>query len=77
MKCLNCGSDNMTVVQETNGFSLSGILAAFLFIISLLLLLVNLVAGLLGILIAFLIGTFGRGKSNYAACLNCGKKIRI
>ena len=77
MKCPNCGSDNVAVVQETNGFSLAGILAAFLFIGGLLILLVNLVAGLLTILIAFLIGIFGRGKSNYAACLSCGKKTRI
>lgn len=40
-------------------------------------LLVNLVAGLLTILIAFLVSIFGRGKSNYAACLSCGKKTRI
>ena len=77
MKCLNCGGTDMVVVQETNGFSLVGVLAAFLFLLGLATLLFSPIAGLLTIITSILIGIFGRGKSNYLVCLSCKHKTKV
>ena len=77
MKCLNCGATEMVVVQETNGFSLAGVLAAFLFLVGLATLLAAPVIGLLVIITAVLIGVLGRGKTNYMVCLGCKDKTKI
>lgn len=77
MKCTNCGSTDMVVIQETSGFSLTGLLSAFLFLLGIVALLIAPAFGLLVILVSLIIGIFGRGKSNYLACLACKNKTRI
>jgi len=77
MKCPACDVDEMVVVQETKGFSLSGVLSAFLFLLGLVVLLANLIAGLLIIITSIIIGIFGRGKSNYLVCPSCKNRQKL
>lgn len=77
MKCLNCGSENVAVLQKTNGFSFAGVVAALLFLIGLGALLMAPLIGLLIIITALILGIFGRGKSNYFVCLDCRTQTKI
>ena len=64
-------------VDTTKGFSLMGVLAAVILVGSLFALLYSTGAGLLGILVAVLIATFGRGKDHELVCPLCKHRITL
>lgn len=78
MECPECKKAEMVQVETTKGFSMAGVLAAFIFIASMFMLAFsNIVGGLVGILVAILIGVFGRGKDNELVCPLCKHRITL
>ena len=78
MKCPECQKAEMVQIETNKGFSVAGVLAAFIFLASLFLLAFsNVSGGLIGILIAILIGVFGRGKDHELVCPLCKHRITL
>jgi uncharacterized protein YbaR (Trm112 family) len=78
MKCPECQKAEMVQVQSSKGFSMAGVLAALIFVASLFMLAFsNIAGGLIGVLVAILIGVFGRGKDDELVCPLCKHRITL
>ena len=78
LKCPECQKADMVQIETSKGFSMGGVLAALIFLASLFMLAFsNITGGLIGILVAILIGVFGRGKDHELVCPLCKHRITL
>jgi hypothetical protein len=78
MECPECHKGEMVQIETVKGFSMAGVLAAIIFLASFfMLVLSNITGGLIGIVVAILIGVFGRGKDHELVCPLCKHRITL
>jgi len=72
----SCPKCNVALVaaQKKSSISIAGLIGVLLFIIGLITMLINIVAGILLMILALIISVFGRGSKTIMACPQCGKK---
>ena len=72
----SCPVCNVALIatQKKRSLSVAGIIGALLFIIGLITMFVNVVAGILLMILALVISVVGRGSKTIMVCPQCGKK---